>query len=412
MFSDLALHPILEANLAKLSFSEATDIQQKGVPLALEGMDLLLSAPTGQGKTAAYLIPLVQELSVGKSPTRQPKSLVLVPVRELAEQVVTMFETLAEGLGLDAVAVVGGEDFKQQEKRLARADLVVATPGRLLAHLENRSIELDSLDLLVLDEADRMLEAGFQENMEQILKVTPYERQTLLVSATLPSQVRKLAQTLLVDPEWVRVGQKREVNSAIKQSILLSDDSSHKDKQLCWLLHNETYDKAVVFANSKTEAKRLDGFLRYHKFKAALLHGDVQQKGRFATIEGFRKGTTRVLVTTDLASRGLDVEGVDLVINVEMPSKGDLYLHRVGRTGRGGKEGQAISLIDPHEWNLMSSIERYLKARFERKLIAELQGSYKGPKKVKASGKAAGIKKKKAVTKTKKKAKTPRKPKK
>ncbi|WP_415902977.1 DEAD/DEAH box helicase [Neptuniibacter sp. QD29_5] len=410
MFSDIALHPQLEENLKTLGFNEPTEVQQKAVPLLLEGMDLLVSSPTGSGKTGAYLIPLVQELSAGKSPIRQPKAIVLVPVRELAEQVLQQFNKLAAGLELDAVSLVGGEDFKQQEKRLARADLVIATPGRLVPHLENRSIELDSLDLLILDEADRMLETGFKERLDQILTLCPEARQTLLISATLPTQVRTLAQKLLVDPEWIRIGQKREVEEGIKQSILLSDDQSHKDKQLCWLLENESYDKAIVFCNSKTEARRLDGFLRYHKFKAALLHGDVQQKGRFATIEGFRKGTTTVLVTTDLASRGLDVEGVELVINMEMPRKGDLYLHRVGRTGRAGQEGQAISLIDPHEWNLMSSIERYLKTRFRRKLIESLVGSYKGPKKVKASGKAAGTKKKKKPASGKKKA--PKKPKK
>ncbi|WP_286237143.1 DEAD/DEAH box helicase [Neptuniibacter halophilus] len=403
MFPDIALHPQLEANLKSLNFTEATEVQQQALPLILEGADLLISSPTGSGKTAAYLIPLIQELAGAKSAARAPRVLLLVPVRELAEQVVQQFDQLAEGLELKAFALVGGEDFKQQEKRLAEADLVVATPGRLLPHLENQSLKLDQLEYLVLDEADRMLETGFRESLDQIVTLCPQERQTLLISATLPTPVRKLAQSLLQDAQWVRIGQQREADENIRQSILLSDDQGHKDKQLCWLLHNESYDKAIVFCNSKTQARRLDGFLRYHKFKAALLHGEVQQKGRFATIEGFRKGTTTVLVTTDLASRGLDVEGVDLVINMEMPRKGDLYLHRIGRTGRGGQTGQAISLIDPAEWNLMSSIERYLKTRFRRKLIDELVGHYKGPKKLKASGKAAGSKKKKKPSTAKKK---------
>jgi superfamily II DNA/RNA helicase len=404
MFSDIALDPQLETNLKTLGFTEATEVQQKAVPLLLEGQDLLVSAPTGSGKTASYLIPIVQSLIGQKSPTRQPRALVLVPVRELAEQVQSQFDRLTEGLDLEAVSVVGGEDFKVQERKLAKADLVIATPGRLMPHLENRSLELDSLDFLILDEADRMLETGFKENLDQIIGASPDIRQTLLISATLPSAIRTLAKNILVDAEWIKVGQKREVSEEIQQFILLSDDQSHKDKQLCWLLKNESYKKAIVFSNSKTQAKRLDGFLRYHKFKAALLHGDVQQKGRFATIEGFRKGTTNVLVTTDLASRGLDIADVDLVINVEMPRKGDIYLHRIGRTGRAGATGQAISLIDPPEWNLMSSIERYLKTRFQRKFIKELAGHYKGPKKVKASGKAATTKKKKKTAGTKKKA--------
>lgn len=395
MFTDIALHPDLESNLASSGYIEATEVQQRAVPLLLEGQDLLVSAPTGSGKTAAYLIPIIQSMAGATSPRKQPRALVLVPVRELSEQITQQFEKLAASFDLSAVSLVGGQDFKVQERKLASADIVIATPGRLLPHLENNSVEFDSLDFLVLDEADRMLETGFKESLKQIITLCPENRQTLLVSATLPSSIRAMAGEILTQPEWVQVGQKREAADTIVQYLTLSDDVSHKDKQLCWLLKNETYNKAIVFSNSKTQARRLDGFLRYHKLKAALLHGDVQQKGRFATIDGFRKGTTTVLVTTDLASRGLDVEGVDLVINFEIPRKGDVYLHRVGRTGRAGAEGRAISLVDATEWNLMSSIERYVKTRFRRKLIEELVGDYKGPKKLKASGKAAGVKKRK-----------------
>lgn len=395
MFTDIAFDPRLEENLRSSGLIEGTEIQQKVIPLVCAGDDLLISAPTGSGKTLAYLLPLLQELSSGKSASKQPKALILLPVRELAEQILQVFSRLSQGMAIEAVSLVGGEDFKLQEKRLASADLVVATPGRLLPHLENGSIALDRIELLVLDEADRMLEAGFKEAISSIVDNCSTERQTLLVSATLPNAVRRLAATLLQDAEWVKVGQVRQVNDKIEQAILLADDQTHKDKQLVWLLQNEAFTKAVVFSNSKTEAKRLDGFLRYHKFKAALLHGDVQQKGRFATVEGFRKGTTTVLVTTDLAARGLDIEGVDLVINMEMPRKGDLYLHRVGRTGRAEQVGKAFSMVDPSEWNLMSSIERYLKTRFRRKRIEGLIGHYQGPKKVKASGKAAGAKKRK-----------------
>ncbi|MDO6593439.1 DEAD/DEAH box helicase [Neptuniibacter sp. 1_MG-2023] len=404
MFTDIALHPELENNLKAAGYLEATEVQQRAVPLLLEGQDLLVSAPTGSGKTAAFLIPLIQSMVGQQSPAKQPRALVLVPVRELADQILQQFSKLAQNTELSAVSVVGGEDFKVQEKRLASADLVIATPGRLLPHIENQSIEFDSLDFLVLDEADRMLETGFKESLQQILSVCPDARQTLLISATLPTAIRSLANEILDAPEWVQVGQKREAAEGIKQYLILSDDVAHKDKQLCALLKNEEYTKAIVFSNSKTQARRLDGFLRYHKLKAALLHGDVQQKGRFATIEGFRKGTTTVLVTTDLASRGLDVEDVDLVINFEMPRKGDVYLHRIGRTGRAGAEGEAVSLVDATEWNLMSSIERYLKTRFRRKLIEGLVGNYKGPKKLKASGKAASSKKKKKDSAVKKKA--------
>ena len=404
MFADIALDTQLEENLQLAGLSAPTEVQQKSTPLALEGTDLLISAPTGSGKTLAYLIPIIQELSQGKALAKQPKALVLVPVRELAEQILQVFSQLTKGMAIEAVTLVGGEDFKHQAKRLASADLVIATPGRLVPHLESASVGLENLELLILDEADRILEAGFKDTLNSIVLNCTQDRQTILVSATLPNAVRRLAATLLVAPEWVKVGQERQVNENIAHSILLADDQSHKDKQLVWLLQNEAFNKGVIFSNSKTEAKRLDGFLRYHQFKVALLHGDVQQKGRFATLEGFRKGTTQLLVTTDLAARGLDVEGVDLVINMEMPRKGDLYLHRVGRTGRAGHGGAAFSMVDPSEWNLMSSIERYLKTRFRRKRIEGLIGHYQGPKKVKASGKAAGSKKRtKTNAKTSKK---------
>lgn len=411
MFTDIALHPELESNIAASGYLEATEVQLRAVPLLLEGQDLLVSAPTGSGKTAAYLIPIIQSMVGESSPKKQPRALVLVPVRELSEQITRQFEKLTASLELKAVSLVGGQDFKVQERKLASADIVIATPGRLLPHIENGSIEFDSLDFLVLDEADRMLETGFKDSLDQIITLCPDARQTLLISATLPTAIRSMAGDILDQAEWVQVGQKREAADTITQYLTLSDDVAHKDKQLVWLLQNESYNKAIVFCNSKTLAKRLDGYLRYHKLKAALLHGDVQQKGRFATIEGFHKGTTNVLVTTDLASRGLDVDGVDLVINFEMPRKGDVYLHRVGRTGRAGLEGIAISLVDASEWNLMSSIERYIKTRFRRKLIEGLVGNYKGPKKLKASGKAAGVKKRKKDTQNKKgaKKKAPRK---
>ena len=405
MLSTIEFHPALQENLSLSNFEKATEVQEQAIPPLLEGKDILISAATGTGKTLAYLLPILQSLIGSTSPEGQPRVLILVPVRELAEQLSVQCEKLSADLELKATCLVGGQDFKVQERALSQADIVIATPGRLLPHLDNKSVSFHSLDVLVMDEADRMLEAGFKESLGRILQGTPDVHQTVLVSATLPNKVRQLAEQVLQDPVSIRVGHHREEHQNIKQSILLSDDVAHKDKQLCWLLQNEKFDKAVVFTNSKTQAKRLDGYLRYHKLKVALLHGDVQQKGRFATIEGFRKGTTKILVTTDLASRGLDVEGVELVINVEMPRKGDLYVHRIGRTGRAGSEGQAISLIMPSEWNLMSSIERYLKLRFRRKQIDELMGTYKGPKKLKSSGKAAGTKKKKTVAGKKKKPK-------
>jgi ATP-dependent RNA helicase SrmB len=324
------------------------------------------------------------------------RALVLVPVRELADQIVKAGTELAQFTTLNLLSITGGKDFKVQERALKRLpDIVVATPGRLIEHLENESLSLSELDVLVLDEADRMLDMGFQDNVLNVMKYCTAEHQTLLFSATLPSAIRRFAEEILNEPESVLVHHHREQHSDILQQIVLADDVDHKEKLLRWLLDNESYEKAIVFTNSKTLAARLDGLMRYHKFRAAQLHGDIQQKGRQATIESFRTGKVNVLIATDLAARGLDVGGIDLVINFDMPRKGDAYVHRIGRTGRAGAEGKSISLIAQPEWNLMSSIERYLKVRFERKVIKELAATYKGPKKLKASGKAASSKKKK-----------------
>ncbi len=396
MLTDLPLNPLLIKATQALGFDAATPAQEKAIPVALDNKDLLVSAATGSGKTAAFLLPTLHKLLAQEPASKAVRALVLVPVRELADQIVSECEKLAQFTELKTIGITGGKDFKAQEKALvAIPDLIVATPGRLLEHLENGNPDLSQLDVLILDEADRMLDMGFQDSVLNIISQCPPERQTLMFSATLPSAIRRLAEKVLVEPESVLVDHHREQHNNILQQIVLADDDDHKEKLLRWLLDHETYEKAIVFTNAKAQASRLDGLLRYHKHKAAQLHGDIQQKGRLATVEAFRTGKTNILVATDIAARGLDVKGIDLIINFDMPRKGDDYVHRIGRTGRAGEEGQSISLISQYEWNLMSSIERYLKIKFQRKVIKELAGEYKGPKKLKASGKAAGTKKKK-----------------
>lgn len=403
MLSEISLHPRLTEATQSLGFESATQVQERAIPLVLENKDLLVSAATGSGKTVAFLLPILHRILAKQGEAKATRALVLVPVRELAEQIVKAGAELAQFTDLSLLSVTGGKDFKVQERALKRLpDVVVATPGRLIEHLENESLSLSELDVLVLDEADRMLDMGFQNDVLKVMKYADTEHQTLLFSATLPSIIRRFAEDILNEPESVLVHHHRKQHSDIVQQIVLADDIDHKEKLLRWLLENETYEKAIVFTNSKTLAARLDGLMRYHKFRAAQLHGDIQQKGRQATIDAFRSGKVNVLIATDLAARGLDVGGIDLVINFDMPRKGDAYVHRIGRTGRAGAEGKSISLIAQPEWNLMSSIERYLKVRFERKVIKSMAATYKGPKKLKASGKAASSKKKKKpVTKAK-----------
>jgi superfamily II DNA/RNA helicase len=344
------------------------------------------------------MLPIMHRLLA--EPKIPVRALVLVPTRELARQIVQTVEQLAQFTQLKVLEVTGGKDFLVQQRALHRGpDIVVATPGRLQEHLENGDPNLVNLQVIVLDEADRMLDMGFKETVLGIISKCPESRQTLIFSATLPGSIRRLAETTMKEPESLLIDHHRAQHQDIRQQILLADDDSHKEKLLRWLLENETFDKAIVFTNTKVTAGRLDGLLRYQKQRAAHLHGDVEQKGRQATVDAFRSGKVNVLVATDLAARGLDVQGIDLIINFDMSRRGDDYVHRIGRTGRAGVQGQAISLISPNEWNLMSSIERYLKVRFERKRIKELAGLYKGPKKLKASGKAASSKKKKKKVK-------------
>ncbi len=396
MLTELSLNSRLIEATQDLGFEKATEVQERTIPLVLDNKDLLVSAATGSGKTVAFLLPILHRILAKASEPKAVRALVLVPVRELADQIVSAGENLAQYTSIHLLSLTGGKDFKLQERSLNRVpDIIVATPGRLIEHLENDSFNMSDIDVLVLDEADRMLDMGFQNNVMKVLEYCPPARQLLLFSATLPSAIRRFAEEILVEPESVLVHHHREQHHNITQKIVLADDVSHKEKLLHWLLANETYEKAIVFTNSKILAARLDGLMRYHKFRAAQLHGDVMQKGRQATIESFRSGKVNVLIATDLAARGLDVSGIDLVVNFDMPRKGDAYVHRIGRTGRAGSEGQSISLIAQTEWNLMSSIERYLKIKFERKVIKELAATYKGPKKLKASGKAASSKKKK-----------------
>ncbi|WP_250656164.1 DEAD/DEAH box helicase [Alkalimarinus coralli] len=396
MLTELSLHPQLIKATHELGFESATQVQERAIPLILNNKDLLVSAATGSGKTVAFLLPILHRILAKQEEPKAVRVLILVPVRELAEQIEKAGAELAKLTSVNLLSITGGKDFKVQERALKRMpDIVVATPGRLIEHLANESLSLSALDVLVLDEADRMLDMGFQDNVLKIVEHCRNPHQTLLFSATLPSVIRRFAENILNEPESVLIHHHREQHSDIVQQIVLADDIDHKEQLLRWLLDHESYDKAIVFTNSKTLAARLDGLMRYHKFRAAQLHGDIQQKGRKATIESFRSGKVNVLIATDLAARGLDVSGIDLVINFDMPRKGDAYVHRIGRTGRAGTEGKSISLISQPEWNLMSSIERYLKVRFERKVIKALAANYKGPKKLKASGKAASSKKKK-----------------
>ncbi len=401
MFSELALHERLLRALAELNFTEPTPVQAAAIPAALEGRDLRVIARTGSGKTAAFVLPLLNRFIGEAQPRVAIRSLILLPTRELARQTLAEVERFSRFTFLQSGIITGGEDFREQGALLRKdPDVLIATPGRLIEHLNAGHLKLDQVEVLILDEADRMLDMGFAEDMQRLVAECSSRQQTLLFSATTGGNaLREMVNAVLNDPLHLMINQIAEMNESTRQQIITADDVPHKERLVHWLLNNEPFRKALVFTNTRVQADRLYGRLVAQDINAFVLHGDKDQKDRKRALELFSQGSSRVLVATDVAARGLDIEGLDLVINFDMPRSGDEYLHRIGRTGRAGEEGLAISLICHNDWNLMSSVERYLKQTFERRVIKELKGTYQGPKNVKASGKAAGSKKKKTAKK-------------
>jgi len=402
VFSQFALHERLLKAVAELKFVEPTPVQAAAIPLALQGRDLRVTAQTGSGKTAAFVLPLLNRLVDLKGGRVEIRSLILLPTRELAQQTLKQVQLFSQFTYIKAGLVTGGEDFKEQAAMLRKVpDVLIGTPGRLLEQLNAGNLDLSHVQVLILDEADRMLDMGFAEDMERLCKECENREQTLLFSATTGgAALRDIIGKVLKDPEHLMLNSVSQLAEGTRQQVVMADHDQHKEQIVQWLLANETFDKAIIFTNTRALADRIYGHLVAKDVKAFVLHGEKDQKDRKLAIERFKQGSSKVLVATDVAARGLDIDGLDLVINFDMPRSGDEYVHRVGRTGRAGGEGLAISLITHNDWNLMSSIERYLKQQFERRVIKEVKGTYSGPKKVKASGKAAGSKKKKVEKKS------------
>jgi ATP-dependent RNA helicase SrmB len=397
VFEELQLDRHLRLGIDALALTAATEVQKLAVPAALQGSDLLVSAETGSGKTLAYLIPLAQKILAAPA-TRQPGTLavILVPTRELARQVLKQCRQLLVMSPLKAQAITGGADFKYQKAQLRKdPEIVVATPGRLLEHCQKRSVDLSALQTLVLDEADRMLDMGFRDDVVKVAGFCPVGKQVLLLSATLSHRgVGAIAATLLRSPQTIAVGQVRQPHSSIAHQLILADSREHKDKLLAALLQHGGFHRALVFGNKRDTAVRLADLLRHQGLRCASLHGEMSTEERKHVMHQFHDGKVHILCASDLAARGIDVAGIDLVVNYDIPYSGDNYLHRTGRTGRAGARGLAVSLASAAEWNLMVSIERYLSLRFERRTLPGLKAKYNGPKKLKSSGKAAGTKKK------------------
>jgi superfamily II DNA/RNA helicase len=395
LFSEFDLDTRLLKALDKLGIDKPTPVQTAAIPPAMDHKDLLVSAETGSGKTAAFLLPTLHQLLNESRPQSATRMLILLPTRELARQVMKHFTQLAEFTHLQSALICGGETFKYQRALLRKnPEVIIATPGRLLEHLGHDTADLSDLEFLILDEADRMLDMGLSEDVLEIVRCCNNTRQTLLFSATLNHRgLSRIMEGMLHEPETITLNTVREQHRNIRQQIVLADDTLHKLRLTAWLLANETFDKALIFTNTRAQADKLGAYLRSQEQRIGVLHGEIEQDGRNRIMHLLRQGTINVLVATDVAARGLDIKGVDLVINFDMARSGKEHVHRIGRTGRAGEEGVAICLISPQEWNLMSSIGRYLRVDFEQRTIKALIGKYKGPHKTKASGKAAGSKK-------------------
>jgi superfamily II DNA/RNA helicase len=360
-FSTLGLDLSLLANLARLGYREPTPVQRAAIPAVLAGADLLVSSQTGSGKTAAFVLPGLQRLrSAALRPGNGPRMLVLTPTRELAMQVQKATHGYCSGQKLLTACLVGGVSYGKQLAQIRKpVDIVLATPGRMKDHLDRGSIDLDRVELLVLDEADRMLDLGFQEELDAIMARAPRERQTLLFSATLGGVVGRLASRVTRNPERIEITHRQEPKPDITQHALIADNEAHKGRMLDALLRETDVEQALVFTAMKRTAAELTLSLLGRGFAAGALHGDMQQKDRTRMLNQLRDGRMRVLVATDVAARGIDVPGINLVVNYDAPRQAEDYVHRIGRTGRAGRAGIAVTFLGHADRHLVRQIERF-----------------------------------------------------
>ncbi len=375
-FADLGLVPSILSAVESAGFTEPTPVQAAAIPRALAGQDLMVSSQTGSGKTAAFMLPALNRIA-GQSANRGVgvQVLVLTPTRELAMQVSDATTAYGANLpGLRTAVVVGGVPYGAQLKALSRrVDVLVATPGRLIDHLKAGRVKLNTVHTLVLDEADRMLDMGFIEDIETIIERLPNDRQTLLFSATLDGSVARLAEKMMREPERIEIAGHRDKHANITQTLLYADDASHKMRLLDHLLRDTRLDQAIVFTATKRGADDLADRLSEQGFSAAALHGDMNQRQRTRTLTQLQRGQVRVLVATDVAARGIDVQGISHAVNFDLPLQAEDYVHRIGRTGRAGRDGLAYTLAVHGERHKVRRIEHYIGQTINPEIIAGLE---------------------------------------
>ena len=373
-FADLGLIPEVQRAVAEAGYTEPTPIQQQAIPIILQGNDVMGGAQTGTGKTAGFTLPLLNRLAPlatsSTSPARHPvRALILAPTRELAMQVHEAVQTYSKYLPLRATCIYGGVDMNAQIQELRRGiEIVIATPGRLLDHVQQKTINLGQVDMLVLDEADRMLDMGFIPDIRRILALLPAKRQSLLFSATFSDEIKKLADQMLKNPQLIEVARRNMVSETITHRVH-PVASGLKRNLLAHLLRHQPDDQVLVFVDTKFACSRLANFLERHAIAADSIHGDKSQQQRTETLEAFKSGKVRVLVATDVAARGLDIDDLPYVINFELPHTAEDYIHRIGRTGRAGRLGNAVSFVCSEEKGRLAEIEKLVKLQIPQDVV-------------------------------------------
>jgi superfamily II DNA/RNA helicase len=376
-FSDLGLSEKVLAAVAATGYTTPTPIQEQAIPHVLARKDVLGIAQTGTGKTAAFVLPMLTILEKGRARARMPRTLILEPTRELAAQVKENFDRYGAGQKLNVALLIGGVSFGDQDAKLTRGvDVLIATPGRLLDHTERGGLLLTGVELLVIDEADRMLDMGFIPDIERICKLVPFTRQTLFFTATMPPEIRRITETFLHNPQKVEVSKPATTAVTVTQCQVPAGREAHEKRELLRRLLRDAKDlkNAIIFCNRKREVAIVHKSLQKHGFSVGALHGDMDQSARTAALEQFRKGELPLLVASDVAARGLDIPEVSHVFNFDVPHHADDYVHRIGRTGRAGRTGTAISIVTPLDQKSMVAIEKLIGQSIPR-----AEGDYQVP---------------------------------
>ncbi|HGG9438875.1 TPA: DEAD/DEAH box helicase [Neisseria meningitidis] len=378
-FADLNLDKNILSAVSSEGYESPTPIQAQAIPFALEGRDIMASAQTGSGKTAAFLLPTLQRLTKrSEKPGKGPRALVLTPTRELAAQVEKNALAYAKNMRwFRTVSIVGGASFGYQTRALSKpVDLIVATPGRLMDLMQSGKVDFERLEVLILDEADRMLDMGFIDDIETIVEATPSDRQTLLFSATWDGAVGKLARKLTKDPEIIEV-ERVDDQGKIEEQLLYCDDMRHKNRLLDHILRDANIDQCVIFTSTKAMTEVIADELYEKGFAANCLHGDMPQGWRNRTLMDLRKGRCKILVATDVAARGIDVPTITHVINYDLPKQAEDYVHRIGRTGRAGRTGIAITFAEVNEYVKVHKIEKYINRKLPELTIEGMEPTRK-----------------------------------